>query len=82
MINYFIKIIWSKPMWKIKDFLNFNVKIFLEKEGSLEELINEKNHYKQVIDPNLQKKWSLQMLNGLEFLHDRLHVIHRDIKPG
>ncbi len=54
----------------------------ITKEGSLEELINEKSQHKKIIEPELQKKWSLQMLNGLEFLHNRLKVIHRDIKPG
>jgi serine/threonine protein kinase len=52
------------------------------KEGSLEELINEKSQHKTVIEPELQKKWSLQMLNGLGFLHNILKVIHRDVKPG
>ena len=56
--------------------------IFISKEGSLEELFIEKIHHKQIISANQQKEWSLQMLNGLEFLHNRLHIIHRDIKPG
>ena len=45
--------------------LKMVINIFITKEGSLEELINRMNDQKQIIEPMLQKEWSLQMLKGL-----------------
>ena len=49
---------------------------------NLEDVINQCNSEKQYLDENLVIKILHQLLETLNFLHDKCHIIHRDIKPA
>ena len=52
-----------------------------EQGGDLEHLIDHSRKTKKVIDESKILKWSLEIMKGITYLHDK-KVIHRDIKPG
>jgi serine/threonine protein kinase len=49
---------------------------------SLEHNINEKGNSGKTFDQNLIFDWMKDIIKGLSYLHDKLQIIHRDIKPG
>ena len=52
------------------------------KEGSLDKAIAEKAIHKQTFENEIILKWTNQLLNALEYLHDSKRIVHRDVKPG
>jgi serine/threonine protein kinase len=57
-----------------------NLKI--KKEGTLEEEISTKHFLNQQIRPVDIYYWSNQLLSGISYIHDKLGIVHRDIKPS
>jgi serine/threonine protein kinase len=51
-------------------------------EPSLEKLLNDVTQTSKKLPQELACAWSRQILAGLEHLHERKGLIHRDLKPG
>lgn len=52
------------------------------KNGDLKKTINKRKHENRKFSEKEISEWMSQATNGLIYLHNRIEMIHRDIKPA
>jgi serine/threonine protein kinase len=62
--------------------LYFNIDFKIFKGGTLEEAIANKSFCGQNFTEECLLSWTFKLLNAIDYLHNELKIIHRDIKPG
>ena len=52
------------------------------KNGDLKKTISKRKYEKRTFSDEEISEWMSQATNGLIYLHNRIEMIHRDIKPA